>query len=180
MWKHRSQRTRFCLCVNDFGLKYYTRDDGNHFLKALGNSYQYLVDWPGTNYCGLTFDWHYEEGYVDAAMLTYVQKAPKRLNYQPKTPQLSPHHHNPIRYTPKGTQQFASDSDATPLLPPTERRYLQSIVGTLLYYGRTVDYTILPVLNVISREQSKLTTKTLERARRLLDYVATYPDTHLR
>ena len=71
-------------------------------------------------------------------------------------------------------------STPPPSLPPTERRYLQSIVGSLLYYGRTIGYSILPALNDISKEQSKPTVSTLNRAKRVLDYVATFPTAHLR
>ena len=44
IWTHKYRRTRFCLCVDDFGLKYYSRDDTNRFLKALGANYSYTVD----------------------------------------------------------------------------------------------------------------------------------------
>jgi hypothetical protein len=56
MWGHKTLRTRFCLCVDDFGLKFYSRTDAEHFLKALGTNYKYTVDWSGTNYYGLTFE----------------------------------------------------------------------------------------------------------------------------
>ena len=72
MWGHKTLRTRFCLCVDDFGLKFYSRTDAEHFLKALGTNYKYTVDWSGTNYCGLTFEWQYEKGYVDVGMPKYI------------------------------------------------------------------------------------------------------------
>jgi hypothetical protein len=50
----------------------------------------------------------------------------------------------------------------------------------LLYYGRAIDYTILPALNDIARQQAKPTVTTMIRARQLLDYVRTYPTTILR
>ena len=105
----------------------------------------------------------------------------KRLNHRPqKVPQLSPHQHVAIRFIPKGSQQFATDPDTTPLLPPTERRHLQSIIGYLLYYGRDIDYTILPALNDISREQAKPTLRSMDKAKRLLDYVSTFRTTYIR
>ena len=181
MWKHNVRRTTFCVCVDDFGVKYFTQDDANHLLKAIGASYRYTVDWTGANYCGLTFDWHYDSNYVDIAMPHYISKALKRLNHTPPTfPQHSPHQHFAKRYTPKGTQQFAPPHDSSTLLSPKERRHLQSIVGTLLYYGRAIDYSILPAINDISREQSKATVRTLAKANQVLDYVATHPSPFLR
>ena len=44
MWKHISRKTVFCLCVDDFGVKYYNVDDANHLLDALRKSYKITVD----------------------------------------------------------------------------------------------------------------------------------------
>ena len=33
--KHNTYKTRFCLCVNDFGVKGFNTDDKNHFLNSL-------------------------------------------------------------------------------------------------------------------------------------------------
>lgn len=54
------------------------------------------------------------------------------------------------------------------------------VVGALLYYARTVDNTLLPVLNDIAMSQANPTEKTKEKCKRLLDYVATYPNVVLR
>ena len=35
LWKHDTQPTKFCLCVDDFGVKYFYDDDTNHLLDAL-------------------------------------------------------------------------------------------------------------------------------------------------
>ena len=47
--------------------------------------------------------------------------------------------------------------DLTPLLPEKKTKWIQSSVGTFLYYGRAVDSTILPALNDISSSQAKPT-----------------------
>ena len=39
MWTHVTQPTAFCLCVDDIGLKYYSQDDLNHFLKTIGRKF---------------------------------------------------------------------------------------------------------------------------------------------
>jgi hypothetical protein len=33
LWKHETRQTKFCLCVDDFGVKYYSRVDGDHLLR---------------------------------------------------------------------------------------------------------------------------------------------------
>jgi hypothetical protein len=47
------------------------------------------------------------------------------------------------------------------------------MAGTLLYYGRAVDNTILPTLSAIATEQANLTEKTMETIKQLLDYCTT-------
>ena len=181
LWTHKTRRTRFCVCVDDFGVKYFTIDDIKHLLHAIGCYYKYTVDWSGNHYCGLTLQWNYDAQYVDVSMPSYIPKALARFNHTPtKFPQLSPHEHVPITYTKRGEQQFAPTPDPTSHLSPKDRRTLQSIVGTMLYYARAIDYTILPALNDIAREQSNPTVRTMNRAKRVLDYAATYPSAFIR
>ena len=165
LWQHVSKPTRFCLCVDDFGVKYFKKEDAEHLLNAIGSKYNYTVDWGGTNYCGLNIDWHYEKGYVDIYMLQYVSKALKRLQHRPTTtPQYSPHAHTPIVYGMNNTQQFTADKDTSPLLTPKETKYIQSVTGTFLYYGRGIDYTILPAIYEIAAQQAHPTKHTMAKA----------------
>jgi hypothetical protein len=60
--------------------------------------------------------------------------------------------------------------------PPHDKedtKYIQAVAGTLLYYGRAVDNTILPALSAIATEQAKPTEKTMDTIKQLLDYCAT-------
>ena len=181
MWKHTTRRTKFCLCVDDFGIKYFSKDDANHLLQAIGKHYAYTTDWEGKHYCGLTFEWHYELGYVDVSMPGYVRKTLIRLQHKPQvSPQYSPHDCVPIQYATKNTRQYATAPDTSPFLSPVETKYIQSVTGSLLYYGRAIDYSILPALNEIASEQAQPTQQTKKKAQRLMDYVNTYPDAFLR
>jgi hypothetical protein len=47
------------------------------------------------------------------------------------------------------------------------------VAGTLLYYARAVDPTILPALSAIGTKQATPTQTTMERIKQLLDYCAT-------
>ena len=112
LWQHESRPTKFCLCVDDFGVKYYSKDDVNHLLNSLRAHYKCTTDWEGKHYCGLTFDWQYEKGYVDMTMPQYVQESLKRLGHIPKSsPQYSPHEHVPIKYGQQGERQNTSAQD---------------------------------------------------------------------
>ena len=83
----------------------------------------------------------------------YIDKILHRLRHPPPTsPQYSPHKQLPMKYGSKGTQQYVTAPDSSPPLPsPT---YIQQIVGSLLYYTRALDDTILTALNDISSQQS--------------------------
>ena len=136
------------------------------------------MDWEGNNCIGLQLAWNYTNGYVDISMPTYIIKMLKRLCHQPPLhPQHSPHEHFPIAYGEKGTRQYATAPDISP--PLESPTYIQQVVGSLLYYARALDNTILPALNDISTQQSKPTQTTLKKCKRLLDYVYTYKNTFL-
>ena len=57
---------------------------------------------------------------------------------------------------------------------------IQRIVGSLLYYVRTVDLTMLMALSTIAREQAKATEQTEQRTNQLLNYCATNPNATVR
>ena len=62
---------------------------------------------------------------------------------------------------------------------PTPTQKYSKFFGSLLYYGRAVDNTVLVALNSIASQQAHAMTTTLEKVHQLLDYVATYPNATL-
>jgi hypothetical protein len=55
-------------------------------------------------------------------------------------------------------------------------KHVQDIVGTLLYYGRAVDPTLLTALRSIAACQANSTTAVAESCQQPFDYVATHPN----
>jgi hypothetical protein len=53
-----------------------------------------------------------------------------------------------------------------------EAKYVQEVAGTLLYYARAVDSTILPALSANATKQAKPAEKTKATIKQLLDYCA--------
>ena len=92
----------------------------------------------------------------------------------PKSKQNSPHPHVATRYGVK--QQFTEEQDASPPLEKEAAKYVQAVTGTLLYYARAIDSTILPALSELATEQANPTEKTLAKIKQLLDYCATQED----
>ena len=44
IWKHKTLQTKFALCVDDFMVKYYTRQDATHLINALTSKYEITQD----------------------------------------------------------------------------------------------------------------------------------------
>ena len=178
LWKHQTRPTKFCLCVDDFGIKFWSKEDAQHLCNAIGATFKYTVDPHGTHYCGLNLDWHYNLGYVDISMPKYVKETLAKLNHSSKVyPQHSPHKHVPVQY---GKLQQIAHNDNSPTLNKKDTKKIQSIVGSFLYYARALDYTLLPAINETSTTQAKPTAYTLDQCHQIMDYAATYPDVYVR
>ncbi len=72
------------------------------------------------------------------------------------------------------------EEDKSPPLTSDQIKRVQKIVGTLLYYGRVVDSTLLTALGAIVARQSNGTQAVAEACHQLLDYVAMHPDAGIR
>ena len=70
----------------------------------------------------------------------------------PKRAQNSPHSWN--RPTYRATQQLTKAPDTTDPLELSEVKLIQKIMGTLLYYARAVDATMLVSLGTITSQQA--------------------------
>ena len=58
LWRHTSSKTTFTLCVNDFGIQYFSKADADHLIEAIQDTYKCSIDWKGPQYCGLTLAWN--------------------------------------------------------------------------------------------------------------------------
>lgn len=74
---------------------------------------------------------------------------------------------------------MSAPPDTSQLLSLTETTYIQLVTGTFLYYDRVLDSTLLPALNELSSQQANPTQQSKMKAQQIMDYVATYPNTHL-
>eukprot|EP00978_Attheya_sp_CCMP212_P041881 scaffold245865_cov61-Attheya_sp.AAC.1 len=63
-----------------------------------------------------------------------------------------------------------------PILDTVGLKRIQGIVGTLLYYARALDSTMLMAIGSISSAQANGTEATAKAVAHLLDYCATHPE----
>jgi hypothetical protein len=90
-------------------------------------------------------------------------------------------HNTPSKYiTPVyGAKTQYTMQDETPLTAK-QCLHIQKVTGSVLYYARAVEPTVLMPLNDIATEQTKATGKTQAATNQLLDYLATHPDATIR
>ena len=44
IWKHKNRPAKFYLYVNNFGITYFSKNDAEHLLNAIGIKYKYTTD----------------------------------------------------------------------------------------------------------------------------------------
>jgi hypothetical protein len=80
-------------------------------------------------------------------------------------------------HIPPNQKKFGLDAQAplmpgaTPVLDAGGIKRIQKIVGSILYYARAVNMTVLMALSSIAVEQTKAMEKTMGRCIQLLDYL---------
>ena len=113
--------------MDDLGEKYHSKEDAQHLIDALDAYYDITVDWTGRNYCRLTLDWHYKDGYVDVSMPGYIVEALQQFQHtKPTHIQHTPHKWNQPVY---GQQFQYADADKSEKMDKKGKKRIQSIVG---------------------------------------------------
>jgi hypothetical protein len=110
-------------------------------------------------------------GYIKAALHKYQHPAPAH-------PEHAPHTSNPPIYGAK--TQFVDDKTTSPALSDKDVNKLQQLTGTLLYYARAVDPTLIIPINILASEQSNATEVTSDKVIKLINYCNTHPETKIR
>jgi hypothetical protein len=103
-------------------------------------------------------------GYINKKIQEYGHLVPGQMQKCPYLPKLKKFGSN--------TQAPLPPND-TPKLDANGIKRVQQILGSILYYARAVNMTVLMALSSIAVEQIKGTKKTMGRHIQLLDYLAT-------
>ena len=74
---------QFTLVVDDFWIKYAGNEHADHLVGILKEFYNLEEDWKGSLYYGITLDWHYNKGYLDISIPTYVHKQVTTYKHAP-------------------------------------------------------------------------------------------------
>jgi len=63
LWTHNTQPIQFVLVVDNFGVKYASKEHFLHLIFAIKEFYPkiFLVDWQGELFCGIKLQWSYDK-----------------------------------------------------------------------------------------------------------------------
>lgn len=177
LFRHDVRPTAFSLVVDDFGIKFTTKEDLEHFITCMEEVYELKVDRTGSQYLGMTIVFSPDRNDVHLSMPGYIAKAMQRFCPNLKAGASSPAIYVAPRY---GAQsQTTVEPDDGPVLPPCGVKLLEEICGVMLYYARLIDSTMLTAVNHIGSEQARPTQRVMDNAMRLLAYAAAYPNNEL-
>jgi hypothetical protein len=178
LWLHKTRPISFTLVVDDFAVKYVDKHHAEHLRNALLRTYELTTDWTATVYSGMTLKWDYNKCVCDISMPGYISNVLSKFQHDSPTHP----HHTPSRYvTPVyGAKTKYATRDETPPLTAQQCLTIQKVTGSVFYYARAVDPTVLMPLNDIATEQTKATAKTQAATNQMLDYLATHPDATIR
>jgi hypothetical protein len=112
---------------------------------------------------------------VQLSIPNYIQQA--LHNFQHATSTRLQHAPYLWRSPTYGTKiQLTLPPDNTPLIDKTQITRTQQVLGTLLYWARSIKPTIIPESSVLSSEQAAAAETTIEILAQLLNYCATNPN----
>jgi hypothetical protein len=180
LWKHVTRPIKFALIVDDFGMQYVGKQHADHLLNLLKKHYEGVsIDWDASLFSGITFKWDWDKRTCDLSMPGYIESSLERFQHpKPTKPVHAPHRFNPPQYGVK--VQLTAPADRSAPLQPSGCKRIQQIVGTLLFYGRAVDSTLLMTLSSLASRQTKATEQDASDTDHLLNYCATHPNATLR
>jgi hypothetical protein len=105
----------------------------------------------------------------------YIERALHRFQHPlPTTHEASPHEYEAIQYGAK--KQYAAAPDNSSALDASDTKRIQEVLGTLLYYARAVDSTMLCAIGELATQQTAGTKKNMTALTQLLNYAASNQD----
>ena len=173
LFTHKTKEIAFSLVVDNFSVIYKKREDIEHLLKTIQDRYPVKAEWDSTFYLGVTSKFDYEERSYKISMPGYVKQALIKLHHKFSKTTHSPSPFNALVY---GQKIQMTTINKTNLMITVQTKLLQQVYGTFVYYARSVDFTMLHVLNDLAIRVKDGTQKTVKALNYFLDYCVTHPE----
>ena len=124
LWKQATKPIIVPLLIDNFGVKYTSKDNADHLIQALQKIYTISIECNGYLFCRLTIDWDYAARTYHISMPEYLQTALLKFQHlAPKRPQHAPHSWAEPTYG--AHVQYAHDDESSPLLPAKTMNLVQ-------------------------------------------------------
>ena len=75
LWLHKTKKILFTLVVDNFGVKYISREDAKELVSILEETYPCKYNWSGKQYIGAHLKWDYKRQRLKTSIPGYVKKA---------------------------------------------------------------------------------------------------------
>jgi len=175
LFYHDTSNVKFLLWVDDFIIKYQRSDQASidHLLNCLRQKYTITVDLTGSSYLGMTIERNRTEKSLKISAPGYIQQMAKELNLVKGKYVGSPIIYHSTKYSSNPQMEEVDDS---PKAIPKQIKFLQKLVGKLLFYTLLVDPPIAVAVNRLASAQSQATEQTMTAATRLIQYCLHHPD----
>ncbi len=108
----------------------------------------------------------------------YIERLLQRVRPDGIKGAQTPAQYQPPNFKHPGAQ--TATVDLSPLATDEDKKLLQSVIGTLLYYSRAVDPSICTAVHALGSVQSKPTLNDMKTMIRLLQYVSTHRNIGIR
>jgi hypothetical protein len=172
LFRNRDGSIRFSLVVDDFAVVWNSKASMDHFLTTLRKLYTVKVDWKGQKYLGMTIAINRAIRHVTISMPGYIKKLLQKVRPQGVKGAQTPAIYHAPNYRSHKAQ--TATVDTAPIASSAQKNELQIVIGTLLYYARTVDPSILTAVHELGSVQSNPTLQDMAKMERLLQYVSTH------
>jgi hypothetical protein len=177
LFRNKDGSIRFALVVDDFAVVWSSAKSMQHFIDTLRKLYTVKIDYLGLKYLGINIEVNRKQRHVTLCMPGYIAKLLKRVRPAGVKAASTPSVYSPPNY--RSTAQTAT-VDASPLATATQQHELQVVVGTLLYYARTVDPSILTAVHELGSVQAHPTVNDMLKMERLLQYASSHQHNGIR
>ena len=174
LFRHRTRDITFCLVVDDFAIRYKNLDDLQYFTACLGELYHIKVHPECVSFLGFTVNYDRIGRTLSLSYPSYIPDLLTRLDIPNLRTCKSPCVYVPPNFGSKDPQVENKDTSAP--ASKEELTTLQTIIGSILYYARAVDATMLTAVCLLASQQSAPTANTMAAAYRLLGYAKLHPN----
>ena len=156
-------------------MKYSDIADFHALVDCLALRYHVKASPTANLFLGLTLDYDTGNRTLTLSMPSYIP-ALLHLHHRPQGIRLasSPSIYIPPKFGSSAPQM--SPEDFSQPASPAQKLELQEVIGSLMYYARILDHSLLPAVTYLACFQAAPTLDTMAAMERLLGYCARYPN----